>query len=201
MSVKRKVTVPDGSPRDTTPHDGRSGGVSKGRALEAHFTNESGTELERLQLQSRVWEPNKLRVQAFCKHRASAAMSPSSGRAREPWANPARSLHLSGPQRHALTDSRWLITRRSQVQILPPLLKGPGKRGLSLKTAEPQRASQRSGLRRRRARACAPVFLRSHEGIGVGSLEKVECLGSGADAKVAASVPDVCPDCVRGEYE
>jgi hypothetical protein len=42
---------------------------------------------------------------------------------------------------------------------------------------------------------------RSQEGIGVGGLEKVECLGSGADAKVSASVPDVCPDCVRGEYE
>jgi hypothetical protein len=26
----------------------------------------------------------------------------------------------------------WLITRRSQVQILPPLLKGPAKRGLCL---------------------------------------------------------------------
>jgi hypothetical protein len=37
--------------------------------------------------------------------------------------------------------------------------------------------------------------------IGVGSLEKVECLGSGADSKAAASVLDVCPDCVRGEYE
>lgn len=54
---------------------------------------------------------------------------------------------------------------------------------------------------RRRARGRARVFLRSHEGIGVGSREKVECLGSGADAEVAASVPDVCPDCVRGEYE
>ena len=39
----------------------------------------------------------------------------------------------------------------------------------------------------------------SNKGISVGSLEKVECLGSGADAKAAASVPDVCPDCVRGE--
>jgi hypothetical protein len=51
------------------------------------------------------------------------------------------------------------------------------------------------------ARGRVRVFLRSNEGIGVGSLEKVECLGSGADAKAAASVPDVCPDCVRGEYE
>jgi hypothetical protein len=30
MSVKRKVTVPDGSTRDTAPHDRRSGGVTKG---------------------------------------------------------------------------------------------------------------------------------------------------------------------------
>jgi hypothetical protein len=45
------------------------------------------------------------------------------------------------------------------------------------------------------------VFLQSHKGIGVGTLEKVECLGSGADAKAPASVPDVCPDCVGGKYE
>jgi hypothetical protein len=43
--------------------------------------------------------------------------------------------------------------------------------------------------------------MRSHKWIGVGSLEKVECLGSRADAKMAASVPDVCPDRVRGKYE
>ena len=45
------------------------------------------------------------------------------------------------------------------------------------------------------------VFRPSHREIGLGSLEKVECLGSGADAKAAAGVPDVCPDCVRGENE
>jgi hypothetical protein len=49
--------------------------------------------------------------------------------------------------------------------------------------------------------AGALEFFRSHKRIGVGSIEKVECLGSRADAKVAASVPDVCPDCVRGEDE
>ena len=47
----------------------------------------------------------------------------------------------------------------------------------------------------------ARVFLQSHEGIGVGTFKKVECLGSGADAEAAASVPDVCSDCVRGKYE
>jgi hypothetical protein len=41
----------------------------------------------------------------------------------------------------------------------------------------------------------------SHRGIRLGSFEKVECLGSRADAKAAAGVPDVCPDCVRGENE
>ena len=45
------------------------------------------------------------------------------------------------------------------------------------------------------------VFRPSHRGIGLGSFEKVECLGSGADAKAAAGVPHVCPDCVRGENE
>src|SRR4029453_17350881 len=79
---------------------------------------------------------------------------------------------------------------KSCVPRLPPLV-----------PAEPQSASERSELRRRRDRGRARVLLRSDKGIGVGSLEKVECLGSGADAKVAASVPDVCPDCVGGEYE
>jgi hypothetical protein len=39
-----------------------------------------------------------------------------------PWANLARNLHLGGIRRNACTESRRLITRRSQVQILPPLL-------------------------------------------------------------------------------
>jgi hypothetical protein len=34
----------------------------------------------------------------------------------------ARNLHLGGIRRNACTESRRLITRRSQVQILPPLL-------------------------------------------------------------------------------
>src|SRR5215211_34098 len=38
----------------------------------------------------------------------------------------ARGLHLGGIRRNAFTQSRRLITRRSQVQILPPLLERPG---------------------------------------------------------------------------
>src|ERR1043166_8327324 len=40
-----------------------------------------------------------------------------------PWANLARSLRFGGIWRNACTESRRLITRRSQVQILPPLLR------------------------------------------------------------------------------
>jgi sarcosine oxidase subunit beta len=61
-------------------------------------------------------------LQASCKHRASAAMSPSSawmyGRGRKV----ARSRCFDGIWRNASTQPRRLITRRSQVQILPPLL-------------------------------------------------------------------------------
>jgi hypothetical protein len=44
----------------------------------------------------------------------------------------ARNLHLGGIRRNACPESRRLITRRSQVQILPPLLERPWKQGLSL---------------------------------------------------------------------
>jgi hypothetical protein len=44
----------------------------------------------------------------------------------------ARSLHFCGIRRNACTQSRRLITRRSQVQILPPLLQRPWKQGLLL---------------------------------------------------------------------
>src|SRR4029450_223921 len=40
-----------------------------------------------------------------------------------PGANLARSLHFGGIRRNACTRSKRLITRRSQVQILPPLLR------------------------------------------------------------------------------
>src|SRR5512133_3457464 len=47
-----------------------------------------------------------------------------------PGANLARSLRFGGIRRNACTESRRLITRRSQVQILPPLLqKAPGTTG------------------------------------------------------------------------
>jgi len=44
-------------------------------------------------------------------------------------------------------------------------------------------------------------LLTSHQGVRLGSPKKFECLGSGADAKAAAGVPNVCPDCVRGQNE
>src|SRR5436190_9021188 len=44
--------------------------------------------------------------------------------------NLARNLHLAGIRRNACTRSRRLITRRSQVQILPPLLKRPWRQGI-----------------------------------------------------------------------
>src|SRR6266566_2523758 len=43
----------------------------------------------------------------------------------------ARNLHFGGIRRNPYTRWRWLITRRSQVQILPPLLERPWKQGLS----------------------------------------------------------------------
>jgi hypothetical protein len=44
-------------------------------------------------------------------------------------ANLARNVRLGGIRRNACTRSRRLITRRSQVQILPPLLKRSAERG------------------------------------------------------------------------
>lgn len=61
-------------------------------------------------------------MQASCKQWASAAMSPCSAQMQRLWANLALSLHFGGVRRHVYTESRRLITRRSQVQILPPLL-------------------------------------------------------------------------------
>src|SRR5262249_22103135 len=52
----------------------------------------------------------------------------------------ARSLHFGGTRRNACTQSRRLITRRSQVQILPPLLERPWKQGLS--SLSPRRSKQ-----------------------------------------------------------
>src|SRR5205823_9450383 len=49
-----------------------------------------------------------------------------------PQKKPGRTLDLGGIRRHACAQSRWLITRRSQVQILPPLSERPWKQGLSL---------------------------------------------------------------------
>jgi two-component system response regulator MprA len=49
-------------------------------------------------------------------------MSPSSAEMHRRGPNLAGSLHFCGIWRHACTYSRRLITRRSQVQILPPLL-------------------------------------------------------------------------------
>ena len=48
---------------------------------------------------------------------------------------PAWNLHLGGIRRNGCTWSRRLITRRSQVQILPPLLERPRKRGLPLSSS------------------------------------------------------------------
>jgi hypothetical protein len=68
-----------------------------------------------------------MRLQAFCKHRASSAMSPCSAKMHGRGRKLARSLHFGGIRRNTCTQSRRLITRRSQVQILPPLpRKAPG---------------------------------------------------------------------------
>ena len=64
-----------------------------------------------------------LRLQASCKHLASAGMSPCSAEMHGRGRQLARCLHFGGKRRNACTQSRRLITRRSQVQILPPLLR------------------------------------------------------------------------------
>ena len=58
-----------------------------------------------------------------------------------------------------------------------------------------------SGYEISRYREIAGSPLRSDRGFRLGDLEKVECLGSGADTKTAANVPNVCPDCVRRQNE
>jgi Uncharacterized protein conserved in bacteria (DUF2252) len=50
------------------------------------------------------------KLQAFCKHRASAGMSPCSALMQRLWTNQALSHDFCGTQRNALTHSRRLIT-------------------------------------------------------------------------------------------
>jgi hypothetical protein len=71
----------------------------------------------------------------YCKRSASIGLPHGCHRVPSkmhgPAHEPARSLHFGGIQRNACTQSRRLITRRSQVQILPPLLReGPASQGL-----------------------------------------------------------------------
>src|SRR5215212_1769298 len=68
-----------------------------------------------------------------------------------PWANLARNLRLGGIRRNACTESRRLITRRSQVQILPPLLRKALETGpFSVSHAVPVKTSARSREQGRR---------------------------------------------------
>src|SRR5262249_28892486 len=62
------------------------------------------------------------RVQVSCKHRSSVAMSPCSAPLQQTKPDLAWNVHSGGTQRHAFARSRRLITRRSRVQIPPPLL-------------------------------------------------------------------------------
>lgn len=79
----------------------------------------------------RPWRPTGMVVtlgeggpglQAFCKHQASVAMSAFRLNTRPP-PNLAPSLRFGGMRRYAYTHPRRLITRRSQIQILPPRLR------------------------------------------------------------------------------
>src|SRR5215207_3304270 len=65
-----------------------------------------------------------------------------------PWANPAWSLHFGGTRRQACTQSRRLITRRSQVQILPPLLKDPGNRAFRFACGRAARTGSMAQIRK-----------------------------------------------------
>src|SRR5215211_5425620 len=77
-----------------------------------------------------------------------------------PWANLAWSLHLGGIRRHARTQSRRLITRRSQVQILPPLLERRSKGRLSLTCGDRSRSTRARAERRRPGRGRSPAVRR-----------------------------------------
>jgi hypothetical protein len=80
-----------------------------------------------------------------------AAMSPCSAERQPRRANLAWSLHFGGIQRNACTYSRRLITRRSQVQILPSLLvKAPGTGPFPLKSWTPKTKLQACGRSRSR---------------------------------------------------
>jgi hypothetical protein len=72
------------------------------------------------------------RLQAFCKHRVSAAMSPRSALMQTPCAYLVRRLHFGGIRQHALARSRRLITRRSQVKSCPRYCGRRSKGRLSL---------------------------------------------------------------------
>ncbi len=89
------------------------------RALEPRSLDDRGEALWLVKGRS----PKRLKLQAFCKQRTSAAMSSCSASMQRPDPDLACSLHFCGTRRNAATPLARLITRRSQVQILPPLLR------------------------------------------------------------------------------
>jgi hypothetical protein len=71
----------------------------------------------------------------------------------KPWANLVRSLRFGGTRRNACTELRRLITRRSQVQILPPLLQeAPERAPIASAGGNIPATCHRSGAWQRRLR-------------------------------------------------
>jgi len=93
-------------------------------------------------------------------------------------------LHLGGIPRNACTESRRLITRRSQVQILPPLLERPRKRGLFYPSgkASSRRFCPTFARSLRMGRACGDDPVHGKEGVGGSSPPE----GSAKAAQIAA---------------
>jgi len=78
---------------------------------------------------------------------------------------PARKLHLGGMRRNACKRSRRLIARRSQVQILPPLLRKALETG---PFADKAAMRLHEGATARVRVPSAPLFLAGDRGLHVG---------------------------------
>src|SRR6266516_5753839 len=108
-----------------------------------------------------------------------------------PPAKLALSVHFGGIRRNPCTQSKRLITRTSRVQIPPPLLERPRKRGLSLLWFALQRPHFCPTFARRACRDEPRVILFDEQEPIVGSQRSAERDGVRGEPASAAARAEV----------